>query len=212
MQFTLMTNKLIQLLILLLLLCGSVNGQDKETKKAKNEKSRYTLALMPAITIPEERSFRSYSVGYGFNMNASYKLTEDISLSGNIEVVLSDFTFFDYFGGQKYNVTSHWYSFDIGPKFFLNRGTTRIYLSSYFKYTLIYHSEGDNRTGKLYNPEQGIGFSFGFGLEIPVNDKFKIEFTPVYNYLYSINDRNITFDSHKPDLYYKISLGLNYNL
>lgn len=207
-----MTNKLIVLLILLFLLCGSVYGQNTEKKKAKNQKSRYTLALIPAITFPEESSFHRYSIGYGFNMNASYKLTEDISLSGNIEIIFSDFKYSDMYNMFKYNVTSHWYSFDIGPKFFLNRGLTRIYLSSNFKYTLIYHSEGDNRTGELLNPEQAIGFSFGFGLEIPVNDKFKIEFSPVYNYLYSIDDRNITFKTYKPNLYYKISLGLNYNL
>ena len=207
-----MTNKLIVLLILLFLLCGSVYGQNTEKKKAKNEKSRYTMALMPAITFPEGSSFHRYSVGYGFNLNASYKLTEDISLSGNIEIIFSDFKYSDMYNMFKYNITSHWYSFDIGPKFFLNRGLTRIYLSSNFKYTLIYHSEGDNRTGELPNPEQAIGFSFGFGIEIPVNDKFKIEVSPVYNYLYSIDDRNITFKTYKPNLYYKISLGLNYNL
>ena len=207
-----MTNKQIQILVLLLLLCGTVNAQDVENKKAKNQKSKYTLALMPAITIPEERSFYQYSVGYGFNMNASYKLTEDISLSGNIEIIFSDFKYSDMYSMFKYNVTSHWYSFDIGPKFFLNRGSTRIYLNSNFKYTLIYHTDGDNRTGELLNPEPAIGFSFGFGLEIPVNDKFKIEVSPVYNYLYSIDDRDITFKTYKPNLYYKISLGLNYNL
>ncbi len=47
---------------------------------------------MPAITIPDE-GLGSYSIGYGFNMNASYKLTEDISLSGNIEVIFSDFKY-----------------------------------------------------------------------------------------------------------------------
>ena len=207
-----MTNKQIQILVLLLLLCGTVNAQDVENKKAKNQKSKYTLALMPAITIPEERSFYQYSVGYGFNMNASYKLTEDISLSGNIEIIFSDFKYSDMYSMFKYNVTSHWYSFDIGPKFFLNRGSTRIYLNSNFKYTLIYHTDGDNRTGELLNPEPAIGFSFGFGLEIPVNDKFKIEVSPVYNYLYSIDDRDITFETYEPNLYYKISLGLNYNL
>jgi hypothetical protein len=207
-----MTNKLIQILILLLFFCSSANSQDTENKKAKNQKSKYTLALMPAITIPEDRSFYQYSIGYGFNMNASYKLTDDISLSGNIEIIFSDFKYSDMYSMFKYNVTSHWYSFDIGPKFFLNRGSTRIYLNSNFKYTLIYHTDGDNRTGKLLNPEPAIGFSFGFGLEIPVNDKFKIEVTPVYNYLYSIDDRDITFKTYKPNLYYKISLGLNYNL
>jgi hypothetical protein len=206
-----MTNKLIQILILLLLLCGTANSQDTENKKAKNQKSKYTLALMPAITFPEG-GISDYSVGYGFNLNASYKLTEDISLSGNIEIIFSDFKYSDMYSMFKYNVTSHWYSFDIGPKFFLNRGSTRIYLNSNFKYTLIYHTEGDNRTGKLLNPEPAIGFSFGFGLEIPVNDKFKIEVSPVYNYLYSIDDRDITFKTYEPNLYYKISLGLNYNL
>jgi hypothetical protein len=206
-----MTNKLIQILILLLLLCGTANSQDTENKKAKNQKSKYTLALMPAITIPEERSFHRYSVGYGFNMNASYKLTEDISLSGNIEIIFSDFNYSDMFSRCEYNVTSNWYSFDIGPKFFLNRGTTRIYVNSNFKYTQIYYGEGDKCTGELLNPEQAIGFSFGFGVEIPVNEKFKIEFSPVYNYLFSIDD-GITFETYKPNLYYKISLGLNYNL
>lgn len=206
-----MTNKLIQLLILLLLLCGSLNAQDTETKKAKSEKSRYTLALMPAITIPYE-GLGEYSVGYGFNMNALYKLTEDISLSGNIEVVFSDFKYLTIFPeGCNYNVTSHWYSFDIGPKVFLNRGTTRIYLSSNFKYTLIFNGEGDKCTGELLNPEQAIGFSFGFGFEIPVNDKFKIEVSPVCNILYPLNNIN-TLSSHTENAYYKISLGLNYNL
>jgi hypothetical protein len=208
-----MTNKLIQLMILLLLLCGIVNAQDTEKKKAKNQKSRYTLALMPATTFPEE-GFDGYSVGYGFNMNASYKLTEDISLSGNIEIIFSDFNYSDMYNMYKYNATSHWYSFDIGPKFFLNRGTTRIYINSNFKYTLIYHSEGDKRTGELLNPEQAIGFSFGFGFEIPVNDNFKIEVSPVCNILYPINNKEYihTLDSYSSNVYYKISLGLNYNL
>lgn len=207
-----MANNLIQLLILLLLLCGSVYGQDTEKKKAKNEKSRYTLAFMPAITIPHDGEFYRYSIGYGFNMNASYKLTEDISLSGNIEIIFSDFKYSDMYNMFKYNVTSHWYSFDIGPKFFLNRGLTRIYLSSNFKYTLIYHSEGDNRTGELLNPEQAIGFSFGFGFEIPVNDKFKIEFSPVCNLIYPINNKEFIHTLKTYNAYYKISLGLNYNL
>ena len=207
-----MTNKLIQILILLLLLCGSVNAQDSENKKAKNQKSRYTLALMPAITFPEG-GISHYSVGYGFNMNASYKLTEDISLSGNIEIIFSDFKYTDVFDGRAdYTVTSHWYSFDIGPKFFLNRGTTRIYVNSNFKYTLIYH--GENKDVGLINPEPAIGFSFGFGLEIPVNDKFKIEVSPVCNILYPINYKDYyhTLSSYTSNAYYKISLGLNYNL
>jgi len=209
-----MTNKLIQLMILLLLLCGSVNAQDTEKKKAKNQKSKYTLALMPAITIPEKGHFYKYSVGYGFNINASYKLTEDISLSGNIEIIFSDFKYSDMYSMFKYNVTSHWYSFDIGPKFFLNRGSTRIYLNSNFKYTLIYHSDGDKRTGELLNPEPAMGFSFGFGFEIPVNDNFKIEVSPVCNILYPINSKEYiyTLNSNSFNAYYKISLGLNYNL
>ncbi len=207
-----MTNKLILLLILLLQLCGSVNAQDTEKKKAKNQKSKYTLALMPAITIPERGHFYKYSVGYGFNMNASYKLTEDISLSGNIEIIFSDFKYTDMFDGRNdYTVTSHWYSFDIGPKFFLNRGSARIYINSNFKYTQIYH--GDKYTG-LLNPEKAIGFSFGFGLEIPVNDNFKIEVSPVCNILYPINYKGYihTLNSYSFNAYYKISLGLNYNL
>lgn len=204
-----MTNILIQLLILLLLLCGSVYGQDTETKKAKNEKSRYTMALMPAITFPEGSSFHRYSVGYGFNMNATYKLTEDISLSGNIEIIFSDFTLSSMYSTRKHNVTSHWYSYDIGPKFFLNRGTTRIYLSTFFKYTLIYNGKGDKNISELQNPEQAIGFGYGFGFEIPVSDKFKIEFNPVINFLYAINDEGYsTLKTYNPNLYYKISLGM----
>jgi hypothetical protein len=204
--------RLIHLLLLILLVCGTVNGQDTENKKAKNQKSKYTLALMPAITIPDSH-FREFSVGYGFNMNASYKLTEDISLSGNIEIIFSDFNNSDMYNMYKYNATSHWYSLDIGPKFFLNRGSTRIYINSNFKYTQIYHGEGNKYSGKLLNPEQAIGFSFGFGLEIPVNDNFKIEVSPVCNILYPINkDYIYTLSAYSYNSYYKISLGLNYNL
>ena len=152
--------RLIQILMLLLLISGTVNGQDIEKKKAKNQKSKYTLALMPAITIPEKGHFYKYSVGYGFNMNASYKLTEDISLSGNIEIIFSDFNYSDMYNMYKYYVTSHWYSLDIGPKFFLNRGSTRIYINSNFKYTQIYHGQGDKNTGNLLNPGTGNRLQF----------------------------------------------------
>jgi hypothetical protein len=204
--------RIIQIALLLLLISGTVNAQDTEKKKAKNQKSKYTLAFMPAITIPEE-GFSHYSVGYGFNLNASYKLTEDISLSGNIEIIFPDFKYTDMFDGRAdYTVTSHWYSLDIGPKFFLNRGSARIYINSNFKYTLIYH--GENKDIGLLNPEPAIGFSFGFGLEIPVNDNFKIEVSPVCNLLYPINYEGYshTLSSYSTNAYYKISFGLNYNL
>jgi len=205
--------RIIQIVLLLLLISGTANAQETEKKKAKNQKSKYTLALMPAITIPEKGHLYKYSVGYGFNMNVSYKLTEDISLSGNIEIIFSDFKYTDMFDGRTdYTVTSHWYSLDIGPKIFLNRGSTRIYLNSNFKYTQIYH--GENKDIGLLNPEPAIGFSFGFGLEIPVNDNFKIEVNPVCNILYPISYKDYyhTLNSNSFNAYYKISLGLNYNL
>jgi hypothetical protein len=188
------------------LVLGQITKDSSGTLEYKS--SRFSLAFLPAISIPEHGSLLSYSIGYGFNFNISYKLIKDIKISGNIEIIFSDFIKSDMFGRRDYKAASRWVSVEIGPKVYLNRGSSRLYLNSNFKFTQIYHGAGGIYIGVIKNPENTIGFNFGFGIEIPVNNYFKFEINPLYNILYPIiNGQSL----HYVSTYYKILLGLNYN-
>jgi hypothetical protein len=197
------------IIIILILFPVNLFAQSNDSLiSPKKNKSKFSLAFLPAISIPENGSLLSYSIGYGFNFNISYKLIEDIKISGNLEIIFSDFIKSDMFGRRDYKAASRWVSAEIGPKFYLNRGSSRLYLNSHFKFTQIYHGAGDIYSGVIKNPENTIGFNFGFGIEIPVNDYFKLEINPLYNILYPIIDGQ---SLHYVSTYYKILLGLNYN-
>ena len=112
-------------------------------------------------------------------------------------------------GRNKYETVSQWYSIDIGPKFYINNGLSRIYFNSNFKYTNIYHGEGNINVRTLENPEKAYGFNVGFGLDIRLNGRISFEFNPSFNVLYPAVKEQML---HEVSRYYKLSAGLNYNL
>lgn len=176
---------------------------------SSNNLSKFSIALSTLLFIPEDRKLRfPYSVGYGFNLNLSYKLMEDIKISGNIETIFSDFKMEDMFYGLKYETKSLWLSAEIGTKLYLNRGSSRIFLNTHFKYTQIYHGNGSFNIGLTKNPENTLGFNFGFGVEIPISNQLNIEINPAYNILYPIGNKQLL---NSVSAYYRISIGLNHN-
>jgi len=172
--------------------------------------SKFSVAFLPLLFIPEDRLLRYYySVGYGFILNTSYKLTNNFNISGNIEVIFSHFEKKDIFDSRNdYKTLSKWYSIEIGPKFYLNQGKSRVYLNSHFKYTQIYHGNGGFNIGLTKNPENTLGFNFGFGVEIPISNQLNIEINPAYNILYPIGNKQLL---NSVSAFYRISIGFNHN-
>lgn len=169
--------------------------------------SRFSLAFLPAIFIPVDGDVLRYSVGYGFDINISYQLIEDIKISGNIETIFSNFKMGNLLGGSDHKAKTLWLSSEIGPKYYLNKGISRIYLNFHFKFTQIYHWSGKNYY-ITKNPETAFGLNFGFGIEIPVNNYLTLEVNPTYNILFPASNEQY-FGSESS--YYKISVGLNHN-
>jgi hypothetical protein len=196
------------IVLLVLLMSGVSFGQSSEQK---SQRSKFSLGFLPGFTVLEKGEFYGYnSNGYGFNVNVTYRLIDEIKISGNLEVIFSKFKMEDVFDGRnKYEVVSKWYSIDIGPKFYINNGPSRIYFISNFKYTNIYHGEGNINIRTLENPDKAYGFNVGFGLEIRLNNRMNFEFSPMFNVLYPAVKEQFL---NKVSRYYKISAGLNYNL
>ena len=167
----------------------------------KDNISKFSVAFLPAMTTPMNKN-----IGYGFNINSSYKLIEDIKISGNIEVIFFNIKINNVFGER--TSKAFLISLEIGPKFYLNRGTSRIYLNTHFKFTHIFYETNHN----YYlsdEPDIKLGFNLGFGFEIPVTDQLNFEVNPTLNVLYKLkNERYLPSEFG----YYKILVGLNYNL
>jgi hypothetical protein len=189
----------------------TINISDSYNYKtsSKSNLTNFSIAFLPAFVIPEDRSFSEYSVGYGFNINLSYMLSEDIKISGNIETIFSDFIMENLLNGRlNYETKSLWLGAEIGAKLYLNRGFSRIFLNTHFKYTQIYHGSGDINISQINNPDNTLGFNFGFGVEIPLSNYLTFEVSPTFNYLYPIS-RDQHFDTSSG--YYKILIGLIHN-
>lgn len=191
--------------------CSSIFPYKSEKYKTLSveNSTKFTLALLPMLFIPNERELSSlYSIGFGFTFNASYELTKNIKISGNIETILSKFKVKSIFDSRSiYETLSQWYSIEVGPKFYFQQGMSRIYLNSHFKYTQIYHGSG-NYIILVNNPDHTLGFNFGFGIEIPVNNFVKLDINPSYNILYPVNNKQLIYNG---DSYYRILIGLSHN-
>ena len=192
---------LIILFIIICFQCLKSQIKNDSTLFPKDNISKFSVAFLPAMTTPMNKN-----IGYGFNINSSYKLIEDIKISGNIEVIFFNIKINNVFGER----TSEAFliSLEIGPKFYLNRGTSRIYLNTHFKFTHIFYETNHN----YYlsdEPDIKLGFNLGFGFEIPVTDQLNFEVNPTLNVLYKLkNERYLPSEFG----YYKILVGLNYNL
>jgi hypothetical protein len=220
--------KIIIIFVLIFVLISSINSQpirynsdiifsqknciDNFKTSSINEKSKFSIGFLPTLFIPEEKLFRKYySVGYGFTFNTSYKVTNNLKLSGNIEAIFSHLERIDMFDGRNpYETTSKWFSVAFGPKLYINKGTSRFFLNSNFKYTNIYHKIDYFHGFIQKNLEKAVGFNFGFGMEIPINNYFTFEINPSYNLIYPIypNDGGEFYEKRT---YYSISIGLNNN-
>lgn len=189
-----------------------INDSNNYKTSSKSNLSKFSIAFLPLLFIPEDRLLRLYySVGYGFTFNTTYKLTNNLKLSGNIEVIFSHLERIDVFDGRNpYETTSKWFSVAIGPKFYINNGPSRLFLNSNFKYTHIYHKIDYFHGFILKNLEKAVGLNFGLGIEIPINKYFSFEINPSYNVVYPIypDDGGSFNEKHT---YYSISIGLNHN-
>ncbi|MDD5361795.1 MAG: hypothetical protein PHN88_06655 [Ignavibacteria bacterium] len=173
------------------------------------KQSKLTLGISPEIFIPEDRSLsKNYSVGYGFNLNGSYKLSEDIDISGAVGVIASGTEFEDIFGMGDNETNSYWVSASLGPKFYTNRGTTRIYFNINLLYSNVYYQNSRIAGYVITNSSDMLGFNLGFGIEIPVYKRLNAELYPSYNCLYPLCDEQTLHQSS----FYKISAGVSYNL
>ena len=177
----------------------------------KTKLSVLSVAFLPTIIFPKDGSMDSYySTGYGFTVNTSYKVLSNISISGNIEFILSHFKITDMFDSRSdYETTSRWISVFIGPKIYLNNSSSRIYLNSNMRLIYVYH--GTSYTGYYLpeSPETAFGVDFGFGVETPINKDLTLEINPGYNILLPGRHANtLKYESE----YFRIAVGLRHNL
>ena len=180
-----MRNPIITVVIIIIAI-SSMHSQTKidSTVISKNKLSGFSMAFLPTIIFPKDGVIRSnYSTGFGFTVNTVYKILSNISISGNIEFLLSHFKKEDMFYSGYYETTSRWISVFIGPKIYLNNSSSRIYLNSNLRLVYVYH--GTSYTG-IYvpeSPETAFGLDFGFGLETPINKDLTLEINPGYNFI-----------------------------
>jgi hypothetical protein len=198
---------MIKILIIILILIPLnlfAQSNDSLISPMKN-KSKFSFAFSPTLYLPlDGNKQQHYSIGYGLTFNTSYKITDEVNISGNVGMIFSNFEG-SSFTQMFFKKPAVLLKVEAGPKLYVNERGVRGFINPQFGF--IYFIQNRYEYSSIKDIKTALGLSLGFGLEIPIIQEIGLEINNGFNYYYQ-NDFNHDL---KTIAYFNINIGARYN-